>query len=265
MIRVQKGGLMVKKGEQKDLFGNVEETWQVESFTTPKKFYTVKRQGDKYTCSCPAYKKRKGDCKHILKIQGKNPYGYELKCKNGLPVDEVVSALQKMIRRGKEYEAVYFAYCLHVSGFGKYLWRRLSVISCEDCGTVNPLTPVVVNCLREMWENNVRSIKEPTLGDFLFPLQATLWMCRVDKSREGDSLANIVEEDFQKGAGPAIPEIALDPHTTRGKKKWGRWNTGTKAQNEKRIQMWFSEWALVLPKGKKDPWEEELKKRWLKK
>lgn len=210
--------------------------------------------------------KKKNETKDLFgnTDQGKNPDGYELKCRNGLAVDEVVSALQKMIRRGKEYEAVYFAYCLHVSGFGKYLWRRLSVISCEDCGLVNPGTPVIVNSLREMWENNIRSIKDPTLGDFLFPLQAVLFMCRVEKTREGDSLANIVEEDFQKGVGPDIPEVALDPHTKRGRAIWGKWNSGNKEQNSKRIEMWFSEWAKVIPKGKKDPWEEILRKRWMK-
>jgi len=249
--------MVTKKSEIK------EQEWKIESFTTPGKSYLVKRQGDKLTCSCPAFKKFKKACKHIQKVLGENPTGkYELKTKDGHPLDEVISALQKCIRRAEEYKATYFAYTLHISGFGKYLWRRLSVISCEDCGTANPLTPVVVNSLRQMWENNIKSVKEPTLGDFLFPLQAVLFMCRVEKCREGDSLANIVEEDFEARKGPEIPEYALDPHTAQGKAKWGRWNTGTKEQNQTRVKMWFNVWSAVSnPKGN-DKWVEELKKRW---
>jgi len=153
---------------------------------------------------------------------------------------------------------------IHVSGFGKYLWRHLDQLVVEDIGLVNPLAPIVVNSLREMWQFNIRKLSEPTLGDFLFPLQAVLFMCRVDKCREGDSLANIVEEDFKAGKGPEVPEYALDPHCKRGKAKWGRWNSGTKEENQKRVRMWFSEWAKVIPKGKRNPWEEELKKRWMK-
>jgi hypothetical protein len=39
--------------------------------------------------------------------------------------DETASSLQKMIRRAKEYEAYFWGYIFHQSGFGGYLWRRL--------------------------------------------------------------------------------------------------------------------------------------------
>ena len=187
---------------------------------------------------------------------------WKLECKNGLPVDECVSSLIKETRRGKEREAAYFAYCLHVSGFGRYLWRRLNLLAVEDCGLVNPMTVVVVNSLREMWEFNIKKVSEPTLGDFLFCLQAVLFMCRVAKSREGDSLGNLIEEDYKGGKGPEVPEYAIDPHCRRGRQKWGRWNTGTPEQNRQRVQKWFRDWARVSPKGKEDPYEEELKRRW---
>lgn len=254
---------MVKVSEKKDLWGNKDEEWKVESFTTPKKFYMVRRQRDKLTCDCPAFKKSKKECKHIRKVLGKKDNDdYELKCKNGLLLSDVVSALQKMIRRGKEYEAIYFGYCMHISGFGRYLWRRICVVQNEDVGLGNPMAPVVVNSLRQMWESNIKSVKEPRLEDFLFPLQAILFLCRAPKLREGDTLANIVQEDFKAGLEIPIPEVALDPHTAKGKVKWGRWNEGTPEENRKRVQMWFDEWSKVIPKVGEDKWEEVLKGRW---
>ncbi|MFQ6065821.1 MAG: hypothetical protein ACE5K3_00905 [bacterium] len=197
-----------------------------------------------------------------MESQGKKKEKWKLECKNGLPLDEAISAVIKCTRRGEEYKATYFAYAIHVSGFGKYLWRRLHLLSVEDCGLVNPLTPVVVNSLRQMWEFNIKKVSEPTLGDFLFPLQAILFMCRVAKCREGDSLGNLIEEDYKAEKGPEIPEYAIDSHTSRGRKKYGAFGTGTKEENQKRVQMWFDEWSKVVPEAGKDNWEETLKRRW---
>ncbi|GIT16503.1 MAG: hypothetical protein CM1200mP38_1600 [Dehalococcoidia bacterium] len=52
---------------------------------------------------------------------------------SGYKYDESISALQKMIRRGDEVEAMYWAIELE----GKYhndMWDRLEVISHEDIG-----------------------------------------------------------------------------------------------------------------------------------
>jgi len=59
--------------------------------------------------------------------------------------DEVASSLQKMIRRGQEYEACFWGYVFHQSSFGGYLWRRLSIIACEDIGMAQPTALVVAN------------------------------------------------------------------------------------------------------------------------
>jgi replication-associated recombination protein RarA len=53
--------------------------------------------------------------------------------RKGYYLDEVTSALQKEIRRCKEYEAVYWA--LELESFNyKALWNRLKVIASEDVG-----------------------------------------------------------------------------------------------------------------------------------
>jgi len=50
---------------------------------------------------------------------------------NGYAMDEVVSALQKEIRRGNEENATFWACELLDSGAGETLWRRLKVIAAE--------------------------------------------------------------------------------------------------------------------------------------
>ena len=53
--------------------------------------------------------------------------GYRPFTQNGYPLDEIISALQKDIRRGNEEQALYW--CLEmVPRFEAYLWRRLIVI-----------------------------------------------------------------------------------------------------------------------------------------
>jgi len=254
--------------------------WRVESFTEPGKFYTVEKFGEEWICDCPSFENRKLECKHIKKVKedivldssttpktksnGKTESDgeFKMRCKNGHLLSDEVSALQKTIRRGEEYKAVYFAYSIHFSGFGKYLWRRLNVICCEDIG-LNSNAVVYVNSLRQMWDNNIKTIKTPTNDDFLFILQAVLAMCRVPKVREGDSLSNLIAEDYRNGKHIPIPEYAKDPHTEEGKAKWGRWKTGTKMESCIRVRKWFDDWSQVIPRAKmEDKYVEELKKRW---
>lgn len=60
--------------------------------------------------------------------------------RNGLAADEVISALQKSIRKGKERAACEFAYEMYISSpqMEEKLWRRLQAISVEDIGMGNP-------------------------------------------------------------------------------------------------------------------------------
>jgi len=63
---------------------------------------------------------------------------YEPTTVNGYPLDEVRSALQKSIRRRKEWETFYWAYELYDSGMWAYLVRTLVTIAGEDIGLANP-------------------------------------------------------------------------------------------------------------------------------
>ena len=56
--------------------------------------------------------------------------------RNGIPGDELVSALQKSIRRGKEEIAVDVAYEMYITSeqFEDKMWRRLMAMAVEDVG-----------------------------------------------------------------------------------------------------------------------------------
>ena len=75
--------------------------------------------------------------------------------KNGYAGDEVISALQKSIRRAKEEDACMFAYEMYISSpqLLEKMWRRLLTISVEDIGMGDPMAAVLVNNLYQMSKN----------------------------------------------------------------------------------------------------------------
>src|SRR5512138_363572 len=77
-----------------------------------------------------------------------------------LPADEVISALQKEIRRGNTENAALLAYEMIITspGLEDYLWQRLKVISVEDIGFGEPLAPVVIQSLFEMNRASDRAV-----------------------------------------------------------------------------------------------------------
>lgn len=135
--------------------------------------------------------------------------------KNGYACDEVISALQKSIRRAKEEDACRFAYELYISSpqLEEKMWRRLLTISVEDIGMGNPMASVVVNSLYQMKEKF-----DYADGDRpIYFIHAIRYLCRSEKDRSSDLLKNIVIKTFAMGELPEIPDVALDKHTVRGK------------------------------------------------
>ncbi len=136
--------------------------------------------------------------------------------RNGLAADEVISALQKSIRRGKERAACEFAYELYISSpdFENKLWRRLQAISVEDVGMGNPMAPILINNLNQMRQNF--SYNEPDRA--MMFVHAIRYLCQSTKDRSSNLLKNIIIKNFETGYIPEIPDYALDKHTTRGQK-----------------------------------------------
>ena len=79
-----------------------------------------------------------------------DPYT-KLTSPRGIPVDQLVSILQKDIRRGNVDNAVLAAYeMLPTSAdVAEHLWRRLKLIAVEDVGMGEPRASLLLNCLHE--------------------------------------------------------------------------------------------------------------------
>jgi replication-associated recombination protein RarA len=138
----------------------------------------------------------------------------ELITKNGYPLMEVVSALQKEIRRGNEVNAHYWA-LEFMPKFERYLWRRLFVIVNEDIGLASPETIILVKTLRDQFFE----MREGGDGAARLVLaNAILAMCRAPKSRLSDYFNCVVEQEKNQGVMHLqIPDYAVDKHTARGR------------------------------------------------
>lgn len=134
--------------------------------------------------------------------------------RNGYAGDEVISALQKSIRRGWEELACMFAYEMYVSSpeLEEKMWRRLLTISVEDIGMGDPMAAIMVNNLFEMRKNFAYSDGDRPM----YFIHAIRYLCGCEKDRSSDLLKNICIKSFAMGKFPEIPDVALDKHTQRG-------------------------------------------------
>lgn len=130
---------------------------------------------------------------------------------HGHDLYEVVSSLQKEIRRGDKYKAVYWALEMYNSNFIKYLWERLLVISAEDID--NPLSHLIVKSLYESFEN----VQKGERKHRIFMTRAVLHLCEADKNRNADHFQNLVDKKIELGQMLEIPPYAKDVHTRAGK------------------------------------------------
>lgn len=144
---------------------------------------------------------------------GYDPWS-KITTRNGYAGDEVISALQKSIRRGLEEQACMFAYELYISSpqLEEKLWRRLLTISVEDIGMGNPNAAILVNNLYQM----SRQFEYADGDRPIYFIHAIRYMCQCEKDRSSDLLKNICIKSFAMGKLPEIPDYALDKHTVRG-------------------------------------------------
>ena len=132
-----------------------------------------------------------------------------------LPADEVISALQKEIRRGNLENAAAIAWEMIETSpeLERKLWDRLLVISAEDVGLGEPLAPVVVDALAR-----IRGRFAYGEGDgALMAIHAVRYLATRRKERGSDELFAWIRAAFEReGLRPSIPEYAVDMHTARG-------------------------------------------------
>lgn len=146
---------------------------------------------------------------------------HALKTPGGHPIGEVVSALQKSIRRSLEEDALYWATELDLAGHAAHAWKRLKIIACEDVGLGDPLAAVVMQSLHAMWEDLRKSETETRHPQRLPFIQAVRYLAQAPKSRANDHALVV----FYLGPREArsIPDYALDRHTARGRRQGRGW------------------------------------------
>src|SRR5215207_307801 len=104
------------------------------------------------------------------------------------PADEVISSLQKEIRRGNSENAALLAYEMLTTSaeLEAYLWGRLQVISVEDVGYGNLNAPVLIETLFQMHSR----IPRPRGDRYLMAIHAVRVLSRSEKERGSDDLLN---------------------------------------------------------------------------
>jgi replication-associated recombination protein RarA len=132
-----------------------------------------------------------------------------------IPADEVISGLQKCLRRGLTEKALLIGYEMYVTSaeMEETLWARLSVIAVEDVGSGMPMLPVILDSLYRTHQRYPRPV-----GDrFLFAAHAIRLIAQSPKDRTTDDMVNYARLENQvRGKGPEIPDFAIDMHTRRG-------------------------------------------------
>jgi replication-associated recombination protein RarA len=125
---------------------------------------------------------------------------------------EVVSALQKDIRRGLEENAMYWG-LEFLPLYEKYLWKRLITIAHEDIGLADVGTVQFVTSQCESWFT-LRSLGAQDECRLLLA-NVIMALCRAPKSRLADHFQCVVTTEWQMHKHE-IPDYALDKHTLRG-------------------------------------------------
>ncbi len=166
---------------------------------------------------------------------------------HGLAADEVISALQKSIRRGLVDNALLLGWEMYVTSpeMEEMLWSRLCVISVEDVGFGNQQAPMLVETLFQMHKRYPR----PEHDRFMFAAHAIRVMAGGPKDRTTDEMASWAKQAVKLGERlPEIPDAALDMHTRRG-------------QEMGRDYRWFVEEASrVIPEI---PDKDQTYRRWI--
>jgi replication-associated recombination protein RarA len=162
---------------------------------------------------------------------------------NGYDMFELLSALQKCIRRNLEHDALFFA--IELETFNpSALWNRLKVIASEDIGFAFPLMPILIETLEKQYlkEKSKLDRKPDDFAYLLFVSNAVVCLCSSQKSRITDDLLNVVLIERTNGTLIQIPDFALDMHTAKGR-NMGRgfehfFNEGSKLENEYGSNPW---------------------------
>lgn len=148
----------------------------------------------------------------------------------GYVAGEVVSALQKAIRRSDDQAALFWAVELDRSGYGQYMWRRLLIMVSEDIGLANPELPQQINALYNIY-TELKSWKNRNHPERLQIVHAVLLMARSPKSRMVDHATHVA---YTTNETIPMPDEALCMHTGAGR------------QMGRGLDHWYAEAATLV-------------------
>lgn len=177
----------------------------------------------------------------------KSQIPFQLKLVHDYQFDEVASAIQKSIRRNQEYEACFWVFIMHESGYFNYVWKRLLIIASEDVGNATPEAAILVHSLQQNYKTAISSVNRKKNDALQFLMQATMFLCRAKKSREADSITNLIRANYELNNLLEVPDYAVDVHTARGREVYGKWGTGTDEDEKRRLNGWYDIWSKVSP------------------
>lgn len=137
-----------------------------------------------------------------------SPHGYRL--------SEVISAVGKEIRRGKDEMAVFWALQMALSGMEaeQFLWERFRVISLEDVGPAcSQAISIVESAYRLYWDLPNRHLDRLVVASSI-----ATFLARCPKTRYPvEMMADIIDR-LEEGWRPEIPDYALDLHLPHARK-----------------------------------------------
>ena len=129
-----------------------------------------------------------------------------IKSRNGIPGDELISMLQKSIRRGIEENALAAAYEMYITSpqFHEKMWRRLLAISVEDIGFGNTQAPIEIYTLFKMAQEFPYSDGDQPM----FFMHAIRYLCRCLFHRRRNSASNLLPDPARIAEGLLLFEDA---------------------------------------------------------
>lgn len=161
----------------------------------------------------------------------------ELTTPGGYKIGEVSSAMQKCIRRGLEEDALFWATELDLAGYGEYVFKRLRIIASEDVGLAEAIAAPTIYALYQNWLAQRKKKDEKHGPERLFLVHAVLILSRAAKSCTVDHALIAMYEASRPER--AIPDFALDKHTSAGRKlrrAWKHfWEHGARLENKAQL------------------------------
>jgi replication-associated recombination protein RarA len=142
---------------------------------------------------------------------------YKVTTVNGHLLPEVVSALQKCIRRGPVDDALYWAVDMYLTGYDEYCWKRLRIMASEEVGPAEPDLPATIDALYRTYADLKKKKDEAHAPQRLQLVHAVILLATARKNRIVDHalIHHFGNHDKLKRE---IPDYALDKHTARGKR-----------------------------------------------